>query len=214
MADPLEMPNPLPVNSKMFDLGFIQDMTPVGAGFIQTIERSGALWVAQYSTPPLTPARDQLFQAFLDGLYGSNGAFIGFDPRRPRPLTSGLSGSPWAQVVGVQPSCVTASYISGQLHITGLANGFVISPGDYCAFQRGQAWYLHRSKDLVTISGNAVTLNVVPRPVSSAVAVGVRFNRAGAAMKLIGKVTKNDKVDDVGPTYQFNAVQFVDRNTG
>jgi hypothetical protein len=209
---PVEMPNPLPVNAKTFDLGYIQDMTPVGAGFIQTIERSSALWMASYTTPPLSNIREQAFQAFIDSLYGAQGSFLGFDPRRPRPLNSGASGSPWAATLGVQPTCTAASYADGQLAVSLLAVGFQFAPGDYVAFQRSNAWYLHRVIIPATVAGDGtVTLNVVPRPISSSTVVNCRFNRAACAMKIIGKVNKADKVLDSGPTYTFTAAQFIDR---
>lgn len=216
---PIEMPSPLPVNSKVFDLAFQEDVSPVGFGFIQTIQRAQPTWLAKYTTPALSATRDQAFQAFLDTLEGSMGIFLGYDPRRPRPYAYRQSAGyaadadPWANVSGVAPNVATADFASRILHVTGLANGAQFTRGDYIAYKRGNAWYLHRLISNTVVSGTSADLSVSPRPLNSTTSVAARFIKAPAAMKVLGQVDKSDKVDDIGPTYSFSAVQFIDRST-
>lgn len=210
----IEMPDPLPVNSKQFDLAYPQLLTPVGAGFIQTIDRGPNLWVAKYMTPALSEDRDQVFQGFLDQLQGSNFTFLGFDPRRTRPYayrTSSGASHPWTASNVVLAS---VDYANSQIAMTGWVVGAILTSRDYLAFQDGNIWRLHRvvGNYVANGSGNTPTVNVVPRPLLSGGTPNVRLIRAPAAMKVIGAVSKTDKVDDIGPLYTFNAVQFVDRS--
>lgn len=209
MPTPIEMPDPLPVNAKAFDLNFQQDMTPVGGGFLQTVERVRPLWMAEYSTPPLSPARDQAFQAFLDSLEGSAGVFLGFDPRRPRPYQYRVGGgTPW----GASPQVYSTSYALSQLAINGLTPGTVLTRGDYVSFQSDGAWHLHRITADGLVGGDGlIVVQVRPRPVAITGLVNARFQRPCAAMKIVGKPEKKDRVEDIGPSYTFRAVQYIER---
>ncbi len=211
LTAPIEMPVPLPVNSKVFDLNFNQAISPIGAGFIQTLDRAEPMWVAQYSTPPLVDSRDIIFQAFLDKLNGSGNCFLGFDPRRPKPWAYRASTvEAWLANPATPAQVVAADYSDSTLVVTGLLAAAVITPGDYISYKRGNAWYCHRVITGGTAVGGAITLLVTPRPRSSVTSVAARMLRAPAAMKIMGRVEKNDKIDTF-PQYTFSAVQFIDR---
>lgn len=202
------MPNPLPVNAKSFDLAFVEDLSPVAPGFIQTIERAPPMWIAKYSTPPLTPARERTFQSFLDALYGSANTFLGFDPRHPRPFTY-PTGTPWGS-----PTVTSVTFGSSQIVLGGLNVGAVLGGHDYLSFQVGNEWRLYRIIVGGTANGSgALTLSVVPKPRAITGNPAVRLVRACAAMKILGGIQKSDRLEDGGPTYSFTAVQFVDRAT-
>lgn len=207
----LEMPSPLPVNAKNFDLGYAQDVSPVGTAFNQTIERAPPRWTATYSTPPLGPERDHVLQAFLDQLDGAAGTFLGFDPRRPRPWTSRFDNSNvWENVPGTPSQCTAANHDDSQLLLDGMVTGFTLTAGDYISLKRGNAWYLHRVIDNPVANGsNLLNANVRPRPVSSIDPVDVRLVRPCAEMFIIGKYKKEDQVSDIGPKYSFSAMQYI-----
>lgn len=213
---PVEMPSPLRINSKVFDLNTAQNITPVGSGFTQTIERVRPLWLATYMTPPLVAGStaELDFQAFLDALQGSYGTFLGYDPRRPRPIAYALGATEtWRAVLGTPPVIDSADHDTQNLTIKGLAVGAIITRGDFISFQRSNAWHLHRVIVGATASGSGIaSVSVVPPPVTSTTDVNARMSKACAAMKILGGVTKNDKVDDPGPSYQFQAYQFIDRS--
>lgn len=215
---PIEMPDPLPVNSKVFDLAWPQLITPVGSGFVQTIDRGPNLWSAKYTTPPMYAGRDNPFQDFLDQLNGSQNTFLGFDPRRPLPYayrTAG-SGTPWNGSAG--PARVTATnFTNSQLSLDQFAAGAILTSGDYISFQFGSIWRLYRvvlGPYTADSSGVMSPVNVVPRPQDTISApITLRLRRAACAMKVVGAVQKNDQVTDLGPVYTFSAAQFVDRSS-
>lgn len=209
-----EMPSPLPVNSKVFDLLFNQSVSPAGGQFFQTIERTEPLWFAKFETPPLSDTRDQQFQAFLDDLEGSMGVLLAFDPRRPRPYAyRNMAGEPWRASSGTAPTVVSASRTASTLTLNGLLNGAILTRGDYVSFKIVNAWYLFRVRQTVVAASNAATLVVTPRPPTfSTQTYAARMTRACATMKLMGRVSKTDSVDSL-PKYSFSASQIRDRST-
>jgi hypothetical protein len=215
LATPIEMPVPLRVKAKTFDLDHMQNISPVGAGFIQSIDRGPPMWYATYTTPELSPDAASVFQAFLDELEGSHGTFLAYDPRKPRPLSSMavLSGEPWVQTGQPAARVINADYNAGTLQLDRLENGYVLRAGDYISFQRSNAWYLHRVKGSgATVASNGATVSVVPRPQTNTADVTARLTRACCAMKMIGKPEVKDDVEQIGPMYTFNGVQFIDRS--
>lgn len=211
LRDPIELPNPLSVNKKTFDLSDVQQLSPVGSGFIQTIDRTTPFWVAGYSTPPLNDEKDQVFQAFMDSLEGSRNTFLAYDPRRPRPYAyRNTSGESWL-VMGAPAKVVDTLYESSQLRLTEFAPGAIITQGDYISFRDGYIWRLYRSKEtLVADEDGNMLITVRPRPVPLQNICNLRLNKACAEMKVMGKYSKNDSVESY-PTYEFTAVQYINR---
>lgn len=215
LPTPIEMPSPLPVKAKSFDLNYAQLISPSGTGFSQTIERGPTLWSASYETPPLNDLRDQKMQAFLDELEGSMGTFLAYDPRRPRPyFYRGTIGKPWVQTGQADAIVIAGNYTASTLKLGRLQNGAVFTNGDYISFKIGRAWYIHRvGGNGGVVVGNEVTLKVKSRPITFTGATHVaRLDKACCTMKLNGKPEKQDTVDSF-PQYRFSAFQFVDRST-
>lgn len=218
LPTPVEMPNPLPVNSKEFDLNYTQSMSPSGAQFIQTIERAPPAWIAKYQTPPLSEEREQLFQAFIDSLEGNMVPFLAHDPRRPRPLAyKSIPGEPWKLAEYDSIQLVAADHTASTLRLHYFNPGAVLKRGDYISFMVDNAWYLYRATTEATADGiGKIDISVVPRPTTKIEGTGgidVRLVRACCAMKILGRVQKNDQVSDIGPKYTFDAVQFKDKST-
>ena len=214
----IEMPNPLPVNAKVFDLMRVQNVSPVQGGFFQTVDRITPLWTAKYQTPPLVASREQAMQAFLDGLQGSIYTFLGFDPRRPKPYAYAAypyGTKPWEQSAN-STTISAASSSASTITIGGLANGAILTAGDYVSWFNVSAnniWYLHRITVGATASSNSATVTVTPTPINiSSGSNFARLERACAEMKVIGGIQKTDKVEDIGPTYSFSAVQHISRS--
>lgn len=212
----IEMPSPLPVNSKSFDLSRPQLLSPVGSGFVQTLDRSSAFWVAHFTTPPLSETRETAFQAWLDQLEGTMNTFLGFDPRRPRPLAykTSIGSEPWALNGAGVPRVTAVSYSGSFITLDRLTAAAIITAGDYISFQDGNIWRLYRATETRTAdgSGNISALKVTPRPPALGATRNIRMTRACAEMKIIGGVQKQDKNDDIGPSYSFAAVQFINRS--
>lgn len=216
LPTPVEMPYPLPVNTKVFDLNFNQDVSPVGSGFIQTIERAYPMWVCSFDTPPLIDDRLNTFQAFLDALEGAFVPFLGFDPRRPKPYyyrTAPLASQPWtAGTVTVN----SGNHVASTLSLSGFVAGAHLTRGDYIAHQQGDGpgWYLHRVRANINADGSGNCSPVVtPRPLDTFASSPARLTRACAAFKMLGRPKTKDGVGDGGTSFSFQGVQFIDRST-
>lgn len=206
--NPLEMPAPLPVRSKTFDLFPQQVVTPIGGGFIQTIDRHQPVWVASWSTPPLRDERYNLMVAFLDSLEGAAQTFYGYDPRRPTPWayrTLSIGSAPWgaATITG-------GNHNTKELFINATAS-LTMTPGDYVSFRIGDIWYLFRVQ--VGGTGTGINMLVNPRPPSF---VGqsypARLIRAGCEMKMTKGSSWQDAVDS-NPQVSFNGIQYFERSS-
>lgn len=216
LPTPVEMPNPLPVNSKQFDLNLIQSNSPAGSQFLQTIERAPPLWIAKYSTPNLSPEREQIFQAFIDSLEGSLVPFLAFDPRKPRPWAyRSVAGEPW--IAPGQSYCrvLGGNYAASTINLDRFAVGATITAGDYISIKISNQWFLWRAGETRTADGSGLItgLKVTPRPPTYTTTQNARLVRACCTMKMIGLPQKEDSVADIGPKYSFQAVQFKDRSS-
>lgn len=215
---PIEMPSPLPVRSKTFTLLTKQQVTGVGAGFIQTIERSIPTWAAKYTSSQLNGERYQKFITFLLELNGAEGTFLGYDPRYEMPYayrTQPVTNDPWTQTGQSAPRVTAANYANSTISIDRLQNGAIITPGDYISAKVGETWHLWRAITGSTVGGNAATIKVKPRPFiegSPALPVAIRYRRACCEMKMIPPYLETDDVATL-PELEFNAVQFFARNT-
>jgi hypothetical protein len=233
---PLLMPSPLKVNSKVFTLTPNQLTSPIGSGYIQTIEKSPPMWYAEFITPPL--ADDAAYNAmitFLDGLNGSENTFLGYDPRRNRPQAHKilpLTARPWTNtsVYTNGPVAYSASYSNSTITLIGLSadsatNGLVvITKGDYISFKVGAKIFLHRAMETRTISTSLSgfraweNLLVTPRPVwapgdwtNASLYALCTYVRAPAQMKMIGAYKEDDDVSSF-PILSWKSAQFVDRS--
>lgn len=207
MTTPIEMPIPLAVNSKKFDIINVQLNTPVGSGFIQTLTRAKPYWAAEYQSPPLGGDRENAMRKFLDTLEGSAYTFIGYDPRRPVPYAYRhlpIGSAPWGAA-----NVTAGNFNAGTLQVT-FTNSTKLTAGDYIQISIGNAVHLFRcAEDQV---GTNFAIKVRPRPPTFGGSRAARLIRAGAEMKLIGNVDWNDSVDSF-PSVKFQAVQYIDRTT-
>jgi hypothetical protein len=214
MEVPLEIPDGLRFNEKVFDIGYHQQISPGGVGHNQTIERATPMWYAEYQTPPLRSEREDEARAFFDLLDGGMETFLAYDPRRPMPRAFAsipVTDDPWTQVGQTAPRVTAVSIINGTLTLDRLVTGIVITAGDYISYKVGNIWCLHRAAETVTAVANAATVKVRPRPfVTTGFPVNIRYRRAVCQMKIIGGVQWRDSVDGL-PSASFKAFQFIDR---
>jgi hypothetical protein len=214
---PIEIPPGLVFNSKKFDTAHFQQISPGGRGFIQTITRGDPAWIAEFRTPPLRDERYDEAIAFFGMLDGSEQTFLAYDPRRIMPrayqhLTP--TNDPWTQPAEVAPRVTGFSHVASTISLDRMANGAVVTAGDYISFKVGLIWYLFRAMETEIAVGNAISsLTVKPRPnISGTLPVNIRYRRACCAMKIIGGVREEDNIETF-PSFQFRAVQFFDRST-
>lgn len=213
----LEIPDNMGFNSKIFRLGFAQQLNPSGpAGYIQTLNRTAPFWVAQYTTPPLTGQAYRDTRRFLDRLEGSMNTFLAYDPRTPMPQaypTATVFDNPW----GATPRITAQDYTASTISLDQLTPGASILTGDYISVKVGLIWYLFRASADATANGAGIVagLEVKPRPnISSFATTVIRYRRACIEMKIIGDVTEDDSVEDCGTKFTFKAAQFTNMSTG
>lgn len=211
-----EIPVTFGFNSKNFDLVRVQQNTPVGTGYIQTLERTTPMWSATYNSPPLSDDRYDSAIGFLLGLRGSMNTFLAYDPRRPMPRAYQglpLTANPWTQSGFTAPRVVEFNYGEGSLTLDRMANGAIITPGDYISLQVAGIWYLFRAITKVVASSNQAQVHVEPQPFlpEGMSPTNIRYRKACAEMKQVGKFKETDSVDG-GVTLSFSAVQFINRS--
>lgn len=215
IPDPVEIPSLVGFRSITFDPMRKQQITPGGVGALQTIERALPMWMAEYATPPLIGDKYNEAIAWLDGLEGALNPFLAYDPRRIMPyayrhLT--IASDPWTLAGQTAPRITSADYANSTITMDRLANGAVITKGDYVSFYDGTAWWLYRVGQTVTAAANTATVKVGPRPRSI---VGgpfnIRYRKACCAMKIIGGYEAPADVET--PTaITFKAYQFIKRS--
>lgn len=111
------------------------------------------LWQLSFSTRPLLSSDALAYEARLRSLRGVTGRFFAGDPRRCNPRmhrTGAFSDTGTIHTVGDN---------NKSLRIVCPSAGFVISEGDYLAFQYGStpSYVLHQALETVTADGSALT---------------------------------------------------------
>lgn len=213
---PVELPDPLPVRSKVFDLMNYQQITPSGNGYIQTLERATPGWMAEYQSTPLRDERYNELIAFLDDLRGSENTFLAYDPRRPMPYahrTESVTSHPWSTDGVTDPTVTGQDYETSTISLGQMKNGVTVTKGDLLSCKVGSVWYLFRALETKVAALNVVaSLKVAPRPIFTIGApVALRYRRACCEMKMIGQYRTSDDVASY-PTISWRAAQFMDRS--
>lgn len=206
-----EIPSLVGFQSKKFNLGHAQQITPSGTqGFVQTINRTAPFWTAEYQTPPLDGDTYNEAISFLEGLEGSMNTFLAYDPRRIMPYAyrnASLASNPWGT-----PNVQTVDYANSTILMQAFTAGAVITKGDYISFQADGIWYLYRSLQTYTVLVSGIAqVTVKPRPIPFTEANPViRYKKACAEMKLVGDFEEEDDVSSL-PILKFRAGQFINR---
>lgn len=218
LATPIEIPEGLKFNSKVFDIGNYQQISPGGGGFIQTIQRGEPLWFAEYNSIPLNDSRYDETIAFKLALEGAQETFLAWDPRRPMPRAYqdlAVTADPWTQTGQVSPRVTAVDYTASTLTLDRMQNDAVITAGDYISFQIGKVWYLFRAQAGVVAAANAAVVVVKPRPTlytnANTLPADIRYRRACCQMKVVGGMNEEDSVDSF-PKFSFKAYQLIDRS--
>jgi hypothetical protein len=215
MQTPLEFPDGLKFNSRRFELGHFQHISPGNLGFLQTFNRSRPGWVAEYTTPPLNEERYNQAIAFFDKLEGSMESFLAYDPRRVMPYAYRqytIFDDPWTQSGQVALRVTGYNYAASTLSLDRVQIGANFTQGDYISFKVGLLWYLFRVVTTNVAVANTLTVEVRPRPqITGTLPVNVRYRRACCQMKMLGGVKEEGSVQ-TNPSFSFRAVQFLDRS--
>lgn len=137
-----------------------QEMSRTAGGITRVKSLGPDLWTAEFQSWPLFGAEARALLAFLDTLDGGAQAFTAYDVRHQFPTSD---------PTGTHPDTVQISSVSGgAIALKGLPAGFVVTVGDYMAFDISGARQYHRAAETVTANGSGVTPLMAVRPLVKA----------------------------------------------
>ncbi|GAB5431210.1 MAG: hypothetical protein EpisKO_05800 [Epibacterium sp.] len=161
-----------------------QELSRAAGGRTQAKDLGSALWRASFTTSPASLADASDIEAALISLNGSAGSFLAHDVRRPFPRAH-------ADGEFEDVATISALNVGGRafaIRLTGMPQGFTLSPGDYIGFQYGPQ--SSRALHMVTVGGQFggqgnLTIDVFPAVrVGASVGSAVTFKRPPCEMIL------------------------------
>lgn len=206
---------PLPI-TQFFNLLLIADIpfdapeqvqgNQTGGGEKVTAELGATLWGATVSLGVMTRVEAAFVAAMLDILRPSGRTFYAYDPRRPAPLAD-----PTGSILGASAPVIASLPNAREMTISGLPVGYVLSVGDYLAFDYGGRRALHCLVTAATANGSGVTpvFEVTPmvRP-GATVATAVTLIKASCKAVLVrGAVNKGSSKSGVSRDMSFQFEQ-------
>ncbi len=213
----IEFPRTMPDELPVFGLSFVPEpmaeLTPLRSGRVVAKDSGPTLWRASWETTRMRADEIGVVRAWYDTLL-SYEAFHGYDHLREYPLAYRLDGFTGLEVDSepFEGTCTLADIdeTNRLIDLEDLPAGFVLSPGDYLAFDYGSgSRALHR----VSAGGEAdaegeLALEVRPRvrPGWQADAT-VHLHRAAARMMIVPG-SWQERTDFLGwSTVSFEAVE-------
>ncbi len=210
IAFPRAIPAALRIVGMSFRLAPMAELTPLRSGKQVAKDLGPSLWRARWQSTLHAPADGGAVRAWYDTLL-SYEQFLGFHNLRQYPLAYAngwgnlqVGGNPFSgagQLVGVGANNVEVS-------LDALPAGFVLSPGDFFAFDYADTRALHRvSAGAVANGSGQVAVEVRPhvRP-GWAAAAAVAFYRASARMIVLPD-TFEDQEEGRNVRFAFEAIQ-------
>jgi len=152
-----------------FRLEPVIEVTPLLSGARIALDRGPSVWLADMQTGPLPEEEMGIVRAFFDTL-SSTGAFFCYDRLREYPLAYRKTG--FAAFGGFDGTCILDAVAANkvELDLAGLPEDFVLSIGDYLAWDYGTTdafRALHRIAAGATADGSGeatVEVRSVVRP--------------------------------------------------
>jgi hypothetical protein len=185
-----------------------QELSRSAGGRTQAKDFGTPLWRASFTTAPALRYDAADIEAALISLNGSVGSFLAYDVRRPYPRAHRAGDFTDAAEIGY------LSPVDGFiLGLSGMPQGFTLSPGDYIGFEYGGA--PSRSLHMVTEgsvfdgSGAAVVRVFPAIPPGAALSAPVTFKRAPCEMILEPGGSPPSLRDMVASSVTFTAIQII-----
>jgi ferric-dicitrate binding protein FerR (iron transport regulator) len=213
IAFPRALPDELPILGMTFKRQPMQEVTPLRSGK-QIVKNLGpTLWYARWQSDRMTPDESGPVRAWCDTIEENGEQFYGYDKLREYPLAYALG---WGGLtVDGQPfsgdgTLSNVALNNVEVSLADLPAGFVLSPGDYLAFDYSTSLRaLHRCSAAATANGaGALTVEVRPhvRPGWAADAV-VHLHRAAARMVMLPGTLDDREEAPHFVTTAFEAIQ-------
>lgn len=203
IADLLRVPR------RSFTLMTQQEVSGLGSGQILVADLGPALWVAEIETKPMRRPEASLLQSRLDTLEGSLHAFYLYDPWKCAP-----AADPGGTTLGESTVKIYSREANNkELALYGLPAGYVLTAGDYLAFDYGSPSRraLHRIVNTVTADGDGITPTLEVRPhLRSGVANDLVVTLVKAAAKMVMEPGSLQIAAQGGMTvFSFRAIQRI-----
>lgn len=164
-----------------------------------------SLWQGRWVTAPLYHDDALDYEAILRSLDGVIGTFYGHDLRRPYPRAH-------ADGVFADDAEIAALGVDGKsMALDGLSAGFILSRGDYLAFDYGSARALHQAMESVVADGTGTTPSFEVRPhirQGATLGAGVTLKRPSAIFALLPG-TLETTVSGMTSSVSFEAIQVI-----
>lgn len=154
---PLDLLSGFPGTSTRFELELNQEIDPLRSGDQVAKDLGPAVWVANYQSRVLKPTELRRWKARISSLVGAMHTFKGYDLTACYPMAypngswpTGLAFDGMATIADAEPTA---------LALGGLPAGYVVSEGDYIAFEYGpnDARALHQALESVQANETGVT---------------------------------------------------------
>lgn len=209
---PRNLPDELPIVGMSFPPSPMIEVTALRSGRQISQDLGPTLWRARWQSAKMKPDEAGIVRAFYDTVLSLE-EFYGYDKLREYPLAystgfTGLlvGGNPFGgtcQLTGVAVNNV-------EVQLAGLPIGFVLSRGDYLAFDYGtDSRALHRaSAAAVADAGGTLTVEVRPHVrVGWTAAATVMLHRPAARMKILPDTYSESEEAPYFVTASFEAIQ-------
>lgn len=178
--------NILPVSDVSFLPQWQQEMSQQAGGKPGVADVGEELWLAKIGCAALTKEEAHRAEARINALRGAIGTFYVHNPRAPYPLAD-LNG------VLLGASTVTIYALGGDnksLRFAGLPVGYVLTEGDFFAYDTGEPPDVRRCLHQLTgdavadVNGRTALVSVIPH-LRAGVATGITVNLKKPAAEMI-----------------------------
>ena len=200
--------NLLPIADIMFDAPEQMQESQTGKGEKMSFELAPQLWVGDVKFGAMTVTESAQVSGLLDILRPAGRTFFAYDPRRRFPLTD-----PTGSILGASAPVIASLPNAREMTISGLPAGYVLSIGDYLAFDYGTPARraLHQLVQGVVANGAGLTpvfeVSPMVRP-GAAVAAPVTLIRASCKAVLVkGSVSKGTSKSGISRDMAFRFEQ-------
>ncbi|MDR7032930.1 hypothetical protein [Mesorhizobium sp. BE184] len=195
-------------SDQTFRLQERQEFSRTGNGRTYGKSFGSALWTATWQTGPMLNTDLLDYEAVLNSLDGVIGTFYAYDLRRPYPRaypTGAFTDSGQINSLGTNGKSLSLKL---------LAAGFVLSRGDYLAFDygAGPSRALHQVMETVTANGSGLTSEFEVRPYirpGATVSTPVVLKKPPALFCLQPDSIQQSIVDGMHGSISFSAMQVI-----
>jgi hypothetical protein len=182
------------------------ELSRAASGEERVKEIGPPLWTAQFQTVPMEAGLARAMRAWLHSMDGGIGTFTAYDVRYPFPVSDPTGAQ---ALSGVQINSLSG----GALSLKGLPAAFVLSPGDYLAFDWGSGRRaFHEVTEGVTANGSGVTAVFAVRPhirAGATVNATVTLRQPRAVWRMDHKSWAPTTVGGILTRYSWTATQVV-----